>query len=224
MLGVLLLSLSHRILVSAGRNESWLYNVGADEIIICHPNTIKCPKKDSKALDGQALASFVVANYDRLDGTRVVFVHGGKREWHQYKDFPTIVKRAWDVSGFYHLGKLETRKCIHIEKTGWCVNIFAPLNISCPYVCTYQGLQFAMDGNDVKQHTSWIQWKGLATTCNGLDHPPREFGIGYRDVPMLWNTWHKCWLAVPPACPKYVWNCDTCLFYFTLLIKICFRN
>lgn len=85
-----------RILVSAGRNESWLYNAGADEVIVCHPNTPNCPKESANALDGQSLISFAASNYERLENTRVVFVHGGRNEWHQFGNIHDIVQMAWD--------------------------------------------------------------------------------------------------------------------------------
>lgn len=168
-----------RVVVSAGRDQSWLWALGADEVVICSTRSTVCPKLDHKAQDGQALLSFLVNNYHRLSRLRIAFVHGGRREWHNPGNVDQVIRTSWNLSGFVHLSN-PSRRCTNVKATGWCTNIFAPQNITCPArVCTYPGLQFVADGVGFLRH-SLRQWDGLLTTCNGLDDPPREFGRGYR--------------------------------------------
>lgn len=169
------------VLVSAGRNESWLYTVGADEVVVCNTRSLHCRKRDEKAQDGQALLAFVVSQYDRLDSLRIAFVHGGENEWHSTQNIREIIKAEWNARGFTHLGKVSNRKCIGIQGTGWCSNILEPQNVTCDlHICTYQGLQFVSDGDAFRKSATIQQYQGMEKTCNGLDSPPREFGKAYK--------------------------------------------
>lgn len=169
------------VLVSAGRNESWLYDMNANEVIICDVKNPLCPKNTKYAQDGQAMLAFLVNNYERLHTLRVAFVHGGKNEWHSIKDIETRIKTGWSSNNFIHFGNPSRRVCIDIATTGWCSNILKPQNVTCNlYLCTYQGLQFMTSGREFMKQATLNQYKGMEQTCNGLDHPPREFGKSYK--------------------------------------------
>lgn len=180
MLVIVITALSvHNILVSAGRNESWLYHSGADEVIVCHAQSFRCPKVSDLAQDGQAFVSFMAHNYDRLENVRLAFVHGGLHEWH-HDNIQEKVRAAWSTQQFVHLGNPHRRKCIDIEDTGWCTNILKPHRISCDMnICTYQGLEFVASTINI-QNISLRQWQGIEKTCNGFDVPQREFGKGFK--------------------------------------------
>ena len=168
------------VLVSAGKNESWLYDLGADEVIICGVNTPHCSKISSKAQDGQALLAFTSQNYHRLSELRIAFVHGGEKEWHSDIDLKNKIKMGWNKDDFIHLGRTENRRCISIQNTGWCFSILRPQSVPCDLnICTYQGLQFVANGiGFLKLNRS--QYEKMEQTCNGLDDPPREFDLGFK--------------------------------------------
>jgi len=181
-----------KVIVSAGKNDTWLQSVGADEVVVCHTQEKRCPKRSNKAMDGQAFLSFVTANYERMSQLRIAFVHGGQREWHSAPGIETTIRSGWGREGFIHLGRPSNRRCMDIATTGWCTNILKPQNVSCAmHICTYQGLELMADGVGFLT-TTLRQYKGMEDTCNGLDHPPREFGRGYRGcsfaMEYLWQS------------------------------------
>lgn len=191
------------ILVSSGRNESWLYAVGADEVVVCHEQEKQCPKRSDRAMDGQAFLSFVVHNYDRLSNTRLAFVHGGKKEWHSAPGIEGTIHGSWGRTDFVHLGKPSNRKCMDIASTGWCKNILKPQNISCAlYICTYQGLEFMANGVGFQTTTTLEQYKGMEVTCNGLDSPPREFGRGFKGCSFAMEYLWQVFAGGPLELPK----------------------
>ena len=172
-------SLIHTV-VSAGRNESWLYNLGADEVVICGTDNLGCRKRSQHAQDGQALLAFVVSNYERLHNLRMAFVHGGEKAWHSRGDIREAIQKGWYSEEFIHLGKASNRKCMDMSRTGWCEHIFKPQNVSCDMtICTYQGLQFVANGKHFCK-LARAQYEGMEATCNGMDVPPREFGNRYK--------------------------------------------
>lgn len=195
-------SIVKKILVSAGKNESWLYAVGADEVVVCHEEEKRCPKLSNRAMDGQAFLSFVVHNYDRLSNTRLAFVHGGKREWHSAPRIEGTVRNSWGRTDLVHLGKPLNRNCMDIASTGWCSNILRPQNISCAlYICTYAGLEFMANGVGFRT-TTLQQYKGIEVTCNGLDSPPREFGGGYKGCSFAMEYLWQVFAGGPSKLPK----------------------
>ena len=194
-----------KVLVSAGRNESWLYRAGADEVLVCAPSTPRCPKIAKNAQDGQAFVTFAVANYDRLASLRVAFVHGGAREWHHASDIRQQVLHGWTApERFMHFGSPAHRKCTRILHTGWCEHILKPQNISCgddEDICTYQGFEFMAFGSEMRSALTLAQWKGMEQTCNGLDVPPREFGRGYKGCSFAMEFVGQLFSGGPRALP-----------------------
>ncbi len=168
-----------RIVVSAGRNESWLYELGADEVVVCSSVNLICPKAPDHR-DGQALVSFATNNFDRLSNTRITFVHGGLHEWHQPSDIASRILSAWQSSEFVHLGKAWSQTCLSIRNTAWCGHFFLPFGIQCPErVCTYEGLQFVVDGAAFFK-LGLVQWSGLERECSNPSQVlPCSFALEY---------------------------------------------
>ena len=96
----------------------------------CTAGNPLCPKRDTYSRDSQSIASYLIANYDRLP-QRMAFVHGHIRAWHQPNayEFKQRVVRALASDHQYvnvgHLPMVNTRGD-NSSLDEWCT-VFWPL-------------------------------------------------------------------------------------------------
>jgi len=190
------------MIVSAGKNGTWMYNMGR-RVILCSTTSKICKKRDQHARDGQSLVHFILHFWDQLPQLRFAIVHGSLNDWHHPHPFPPTLERAFQSDQpFVHLGLRRNYKTIHFDETGWCKNAWRPYIGPCPHkVCVAQGLEFVANG----ELFTWIpkyKWEFLNKIGYG-ELAPEEFHLPHD--PWLGIDYMFEWvifmLANQTACP-----------------------
>ena len=184
------------IIVSAGKNGTWMYDMGYP-VILCSTETPACKKDDSHGRDGQSLTHLVLHYWDELEHIRIALIHGGLNEWHQPKPFKDILRRAIESpKPFIHLGLQRNYKKINFDETGWCDHAWRPYIGECPHqLCVAQGLQFVANGELFK----WLpkhKWEQLRDIGYGR-LAPEEFHLP--NDPWLGIDYMFEWMIFPLA-------------------------
>ena len=191
------------MIVSAGKNATWMYGMYGRQVVLCSTTSKLCTKKHKRARDGQSLVHFILQWWDQLPHIRFALVHGSLNEWHHPRPFPEKLERAFQSDKpFVHLGLRHNYRTIQFEETGWCENAWRPYIGECPpKLCVAEGLEFVANG----ELFTWIpkhKWELLNKIGYG-ELAPEEFHL-HKD-PWLGIDYMFEWaifiLANQTACP-----------------------